>query len=71
MNFIIILLAFAYAANPALIYLPGVPVTPLTLVKAQVALNRWQTLLIDTYGTRRERSADIKAATDLVASELD
>jgi len=35
-----------------------------------VALNRWEKLLKDTYGTRKEKASDIKKATDLVVGEL-
>lgn len=51
-SIILLSLVMVNLCASALIYLPGVPVKPITLVKTQVALSRWQDLLNDTYGTR-------------------
>lgn len=62
--FILVLLFEIFV--PALIYVPGIPVNRLTLLKAQVALNRWQLDLINHYGKASENPYRTKFNTDLV-----
>ena len=64
------LLLLLQVASSALIYYPQIPVDQITLYKAQVALDNWEKILQDTYGTPYERPTKIKQQTDLVVGEL-
>ena len=67
----IVLIAFlAYTTTSALIYYPELPVDKTTLIKAQIALNRWDRCLDNTYNTCYENPRKIKRKTDLVVGQL-
>lgn len=61
----------AYPSLNALIFIPGVPVDQLSLLKTQIALNIWELDLINNYGKPTESPLNIKRNTDRVAQYLD
>jgi uncharacterized membrane protein len=72
MNLNIILL-ISLLLNPflsALIYIPGIPVDQLSLLRAQIALNIWEIDLMENYGKPTENALNIKRNTDRVAQNL-
>ena len=57
--------------SSALIFLTGIPINQAVFIKAQVALDKWESRLNKTYKTEYENSEKIKNDTDLVKDKLD
>ena len=66
----VIFITFSALAYSALIYIPGIPVNKRTLLKTQIALDRWENNLNATYKTKLENRAKIQMDTYLAEAML-
>ena len=72
MNYFIfsLLLLLFFSSNSTLIYVEGVPVDNYSLLRAQVALSRWENTLNNNYRKPFENRWTIRTRTDQVDNQL-
>lgn len=67
---VLLVALFIQFCSSALIFIEGIPVDKLTLLRAQVALDIWELDLMQNYGKATENVLNIKKDTDRVTNTL-